>query len=174
MRLASKRDDESLLKMPPYAKSKPDCLLSDCLLCRKDILVAESNGVVCGAVSVGHKDILCVYGEWRNGFEQHLDKLTRKVSGGWISKLYVFPEYRYQGIGTKLVEEAVERLREEEFTEAYAGIYIKNKFRKVSEYIFKKNGFKRVGYCICFLANGHCRGVLLKKIIGTSKQSEKE
>jgi GNAT superfamily N-acetyltransferase len=100
--------------------------------------------------------------------------MVSKVSGGWISKLYVFPEYRRQGIGTKLVEEALERLKEKEFTEAYAGIYVKNEFRKVSEHIFEKNGFKRVGFCICFLTNGHCRGVLLEKTIGTKKQSEKK
>jgi ribosomal protein S18 acetylase RimI-like enzyme len=155
--------------MPPYSKSKLDCLSGG-----EDVLVAESNGVVLGAVSISHKDISCVYGEWRDGFEQCLNNLASKVSGGWTSKLYVFPEYRRQGIGTKLVKEAIERLKKKEFTEAYAGIYVENECRTVSEHIFQKNGFRRVGSCICFLTEGHCRGVLLKKTIASGEQREKK
>lgn len=168
VRLASGRDEESLLRMPPYLKSKPECLP-----CREDVLVAENDGAVYGAVSIGRKDILCVHGEWRDRFEQRLNSLVSEVSGGWISKLYVFPEYRRRGVGTKLVEEALERLKEKGFAEAYAGIYVKNKFRKVSERIFKRNGFSRVGSCVCFLADGHCRGVLLKKAMVSGGQGEK-
>jgi GNAT superfamily N-acetyltransferase len=160
VRLASGRDRESLLRMPPYLKSSRECPSR-----KEDVLVAVNGGVVYGAVSVSRKDILCVHGEWRDRFERRLNSLVSEVSGGWISKLYVFPEYRRRGVGTKLVGEALEHLREKGFAEAYAGIYVKNRFRNVSERIFKRNGFNGVGSCVCFLVDGHCRGVLLKKAI---------
>ena len=158
--------EESLLKMPPYAKRKPDCLS-----CNEDVLVAENNGVVRGAVSVSHKDILYVPGVWRSAFGQRLEELTRTLSGGWISKLYVLPEYRYQGVGTKLVEAAMRHSREKGFDEVYAGIYVKNEFREVSTDIFRKLGFGRVGSCICSLSDGFCRGVLLKRSLSLVRQS---
>ncbi len=157
--------EESLLEMPPYAKHRPECLS-----CEEDILVAESQGVPRGAVSVSHKDILYVPGVWRNSFAQRLNDLTQKISGGWISKLYVLPEYRYQGVGTKLVDAAVKRLEEKGVTEAYAGIYVKNDFRAVSKDIFRDLGFKGIGSCICLLKEGYCRGVLLKKTIAPIEQ----
>jgi GNAT superfamily N-acetyltransferase len=149
--------------MPPYSLCKLDRLSP-----REEVLVAESNGVIFGAVSISHKDISYVYGDWKDEFQQFLKNLLSKISGGWISKLYVFPKYRCQGIATELVKEAVERLKENKFTEAYAGINAKSKFRKISENVFKNNGFKRVGSCICFFTQGNCRGVLLKKTIGSS------
>jgi hypothetical protein len=75
VRLASRLYEESLLKMPPYSKSEVDCLS-----CNEAVLVAESNGVVYGAVSISRKDISCVRGEWRSGFAQRLDKLIRAPS----------------------------------------------------------------------------------------------
>lgn len=162
MRLATRGDSKSLLSMPPYLKYRLDCLS-----CREDVLVAESNRIVCGAVSVSHKDISYVPGEWRDEFEQVLNNLVNSVSGGWISKLYVLPKYRCRGIATELVKEALERLKEKNVTEAYAGINVDNKFREVSEQVFEKNGFKRIGSCICFFTQGNCRGVLLKKTIGS-------
>lgn len=158
-----------LMKMSPYSMSKLDCLS-----CKEEVLVAESNGVVFGAVSISHKDISYVHGEWKDEFEKCLKNLVSKVSGGWISKLYVFPKYRCQGIATELVKETVERLKENKFAEAYSGINAKNKFRMISEHVFEKNGFKRVGSCICFLNQGNCRGILLKKTIGSSEQKEKK
>jgi len=160
---------ESLLKMPPYSKSKPDLLSGG-----EDILLAENDGKILGAVSVSNKNISCVLGEWKGGFEQCLDNLVWKLSKGWISKLYVFPEHRYQGHGTKLVEEAVKRLGEKNFTEAYAGIYIKNEFRNVSRHVFENNGFEKIGSCVCSVASGHCRGTLLRKTITCGKQRKKE
>jgi GNAT superfamily N-acetyltransferase len=157
--------EESLLKMPPYVKHRPECLS-----CEEDILVAENKGVTYGAVSVSHKDILYVPGVWRNAFAQRLNDVTRTISGGWVSKLYVLPEYRYHGVGTRLVEEAVKRLGERGFTEAYVGIYVKNDFRAVSKDIFRNLGFKGLGSCICLLKEGYCRGVLLKKTMFSTKQ----
>jgi len=159
VRPATKHDEKSLLKMRPYAK----CGLG--FPCSEEILLAVNNGKVLGAVSVCHKDISYVYGEWKGGFEQCLNNLIKKVSSGWISKLYVFPEHRHRGIGTKLVEEAVEHLKQKNFNEVYAGIYVKNKFRNVSQHVFEKNGFAKIGSCICPLSKGHCRGTLLKKTI---------
>ena len=150
-------DKEPLSKMPPYSRS-----MADDFSCSEDILVADSNGLVYGAVSVSRKEVSCVSGEWRNDFDQHLPSLT-KVVGGWISKLFVLPEYRHKGIGTRLVEEAIEHARKKEFAEAYAGIYVKNMCRIFSLHIFVKLGFKQVGSCICFLTNGQCRGLLLEK-----------
>ncbi|MGA3192900.1 MAG: GNAT family N-acetyltransferase [Candidatus Bathyarchaeia archaeon] len=154
--------------MPPYSKSKPD-LLSD----GEDILIVERDGIMLGAVSVGSKDISFICGSWKESFTQCLDNLLQKIYSGWISKLYVFPEHRYQGVGTKLVEEAVKRLGEKNFTEAYAGIYIKNKFMKVSRHVFENNGFEKTGSCVCFLASGYCRGTLLRKTIACGKKREK-
>ncbi len=165
VRLAVSEDTESILKMPSYAKSEADCLRG-----KDDVLIAEKNGVVCGAISVGQKDILCVNGPWRRNFGQHLDDVTCRVSGGWISKLYVFPEFRYHGIGSLLIQKAAEWLEQHGLADAYAGVYIKNEFRKVSKDIFRKNGFERVGCCICPLAKGFCRGVLLRKTINSSEK----
>jgi len=165
VKLAGGQFDEALLKMPPYAKRKPDDASKS-----EDVLVAEDNGVICGAVSVGSRGLSCVAGRWKRRYEKDLDKASCRVSGGWISKLYVFPEYRNHGVGTRLIASATERLGERGFSEIYAGIHVRNEFRKVSEDIFRKSGFKRVGSCICPISNGHCRGVLLKKTISPFKQ----
>ena len=168
--LATAEDFKSLLEMPPYSKSKIDCLS-----CRENMLVAENNGVVCGAISVSYKDILYLPGEWSDEFEQHLNSLADKASGGWLSKLYVFQKYRHQGIATKLIKESVDRLKEKKFGEVYAGIYVNNEFREVSEHIFKKIGFERIGSCICFFKIGTCRGILLKKqldLVNRKRKSE--
>lgn len=126
VRPATEHDKNALQKMPPYAK----CGLG--LPCSEEVLLAVNSGKVLGAVSICQRDILCVYGEWKRGFEQCLNSLTRKVSGGWISKLYVFPEYRHRGVGTGLVKEAVKSLKERDFDEVYAGIYVKNRFMHMS------------------------------------------
>ena len=164
VRLADGSREESLLRMPPYAKRKPDRTSQG-----EEVLVAERSSVICGAVSVSSKDISCLAGRWKRSYEKGLDKLTRMVSGGWISKLYVFPEYRNRGVGTRLVVAATERLRERGFSEVYTGINVKNEFREVSEDIFGKNGFKRVGSCVCLVPDGYCRGALLKKTIDLTK-----
>lgn len=169
VRLATKQDVESLQKMPPYSKSMPVLLSGG-----EDILLAENDGIILGAVSVSNKDISCVLGEWKGGFEQCLENQVWKLSKGWISKLYVFPEYRCQGVGTKLVEEAVRHLKKRNFTEAYAGIYVKNEFKDVSYQVFKNNGFEKIGSCICSLVKGNCRGTLLRRTISSSKEREKK
>jgi len=167
VRLATKNDAKSLLKIPQYSKCEVIFPF------KEEILVAERDGKVLGAVSVGLKDITYISGEWKKSYERYLNTEIDKVSGYWISKLYVFPEHRYQGVGTKLVGEAVKRLGERNFTEAYAGIYIKNEFRNVSRHVFENNGFEKIGSCVCFLASGHCRGTLLRKTIACGKQREK-
>jgi GNAT superfamily N-acetyltransferase len=158
VRLATRSDFKFLLKMPPYSK-----IVLDDLLRREEVLVAENNGVVFGAVSIGHQDILYSPEGWSDEVERHLINLAEKISDGWISKLYVFPEYRCHGIATILVKEALSLLKGTKIAEAYAGINVKNEFRKFSEDAFESNGFKRVGSCICFLTQGKCRGTLLKK-----------
>jgi epoxyqueuosine reductase QueG/GNAT superfamily N-acetyltransferase len=163
VRLATKNDAKSLLNIPQYSKCEVIFPL------KAEILVAEREGKVLGAVSVGLKDITYISGEWKKSYERHLNTKIENVSGGWISKLYVFPEHRHKGIGTKLVKETVKYLKEKDFTKAYAGIYIKNRFRKTSHRTFEKNGFKHFGSCICFLSEGHCQGTLLKKSIVSSK-----
>jgi GNAT superfamily N-acetyltransferase len=167
VRLATEGDNESLLNMPSYSKNCSGRR-------REDVLVAETGGVILGAVSVGHKDISCVLGNWNDGFVKNLSSLVNNVSGAWISKLYVFPEYRCRGIGTRLVREAVEHLKGKKFSEVYAGIYVQNKFRELSEDVFRDNGFESVGSCICFLDKGHCRGILLRKTFGSGEQRLKK
>ncbi len=163
VRLAAKHDVESLLKIPAYSK----CVVA--FPFEEEILVAERDGKVLGAISVVHKDITYVSGEWNEGYESSLNTLMEKVSGCWISKLYVFPEYRLKGIGTKLVEETVKYLNEKGLTEAYSGIYIRNDFRNISQHIFEKCGFKKFGSCICSLTEGYCRGILFKRLITSSE-----
>jgi len=158
VRLATKGASNFILKMPPYSK-----IMFDDLLSREKVLVAENNEVVLGAVAVGHKDISYVPEEWSDEVEHHLNSLACKVSDGWISKLYVFPEHRCQGIATILVKEALDLLKGTTFAEAYAGVNVKNEFGKFSEHVFESNGFKKVGSCICFLNQGTCRGILLEK-----------
>ena len=95
-----------------------------------------------------------------------------EVSGLWISKLFVLSEYRNLGIGKRLVEEALKYIEKKNGTEAYAGINIKNEFSYVSTRIFDKNGFGKVGSCICPLANGYCRGALFRKTFVFNKQRQ--
>lgn len=163
VRRATKHDLESLLEVPQY--SKCDLVFP----IEEDILVAEKDGKVLGAVCIRVKDITYISGEWKESYEQHLNTKMEKVSGCWISKLYVFPEHRRKGIGTNLVKEAVKYLREKGFTKAYAGIYIKNRFRETSQRIFERNDFKKFGSCVCFLSEGYCRGTLLKRTIKSSQ-----
>ncbi|MBN1245161.1 GNAT family N-acetyltransferase [Candidatus Bathyarchaeota archaeon] len=171
VRLATTKDCESLLKMPPYSNCK-----FDCLLCSEDVLVAEKNGVVIGAVSISYKDISYVPGERKPEFNGCLNDRVSQVSGVWISKLYILPEYRSQGVATKVTKEAIEYIKKNSFTEAYAGVNTKNMFRKISEHVFEKNGFKKIGSCICFLTqNGqNCAGTLLKKTIKPSEKKTKK
>ena len=144
----------SLLKIPQYSQvSYPY---------EEDILVAESNAEILGAVSVGQWNITCVLGKWTNNHE-NLNGIAERIRGPWISKLYVFPEYRLQGIGTKLLEGAVEFQKSKGSKEVYSGIYIRNRSRPISPHIFDKCGFKEIGSCICPLPKGYCRGTLLKK-----------
>jgi len=171
VRLATAKDCESLLKMPPYSNCK-----FDCLLCNEEVLVAEKNEVVIGAVSISYKDISYVPKEQEAEPSEDLHDRVSHVLGVWISKLYILPEYRYQGVATKVAKEAIEYLRKSKFTEAYAGVNMKNKFRKVSEHIFEKHGFKRIGSCVCFLTkNGQkCVGTLLRKTIKPIEQETKK
>lgn len=154
--------------MPCYCKRKCDLLLRE-----EDVLVADREGLIQGAVSVSSKKISLVYGDWKEGFEPSEANLIQLVSRGWISKLFVFPEYRNQGIGAKLVEEALSFLEKRNFTEAYAGIYVQNEFRDVSHHIFEKACFKKIGSCVCLLIDGYCRGTLLKREISSSEGRKK-
>ena len=160
VRLALRKDYEILLKMPPYSKCRRNYTP-----CSEEVLVAENNGVLYGAVSISSKDISYIKGEWHDEFEKSPTDFVSMVSGGWISKLYVFEEYRHRGVATELVKEAIARLKEKNFAEAYAGINVKNPLKTVSEHVFEKNGFKRIGSCLCFHNPQKCRGILLKKII---------
>jgi len=164
VRFATKYDIPSLLKMHPYSKSKISFPFEE------DILVAERDGKVLGAVSVGHKDVAYASGELSarvvaDMHLQHVNAKMPKFSGCWVSKLYVLAEHRCQGIATKLVKESLECMKENGFTEACAGINIKNEMKTVSQHVFEKNGFKKFGSCICPLPKGCCRGVILKKTI---------
>ena len=158
IRLATRKDCEVLLTMPPYSKCGRNCES-----CSEDVLIAENNDIIYGAVSISNKDISYIDGEWRADFEKCPTDFLSMVSGGWVSKLYVFQKYRHRGVATELVKQAVANLKEKNFTEAYAGINVKNPLCAVSEHVFEKNGFKRIGSCLCFFNPRRCRGVLLKK-----------
>ena len=162
VRPATTHDRRFLLSIPQYSGS-------EVFPSREDILIAEKDGKILAAISIGLNKITCIRGEWEDCYEQDL-KTTgarglEKVTGYWLSKLYVLPEYRHKGIGTKLLEESVKYLEDKGITETYAGIYIKNRFRNISHRIFEKNGFTKFGSCICFLSEGYCRGTLLKRLI---------
>jgi len=159
IRPATENDTKSLAEMRPYSAYCSSLPLEE------EILVAEADGKVVGAVSVGHKEITYLGKEPQSCSRQPTPSEVQKVSGPWISKLFVLPEYRYHGIGTKLVREAVKHLEKKGITEVYAGVYIKNVCREVSLELFKYNGFQEAGSCICFLSEGHCEGTLLKKSI---------
>jgi len=163
VRVATKDDKKSILKMPPYSEVQADSLS------KEDILVAESDTKVLGAISIRSKDVNYVSGEWKNSYEPNPNNLLEKASGCWISKLYVSPEYRLQGLGTKLLKEAIKYLKEKGSTEAFAGIYIRTQFREISQHVFRKNGFREIGSCICSLPEGYCRGTLLKRTIKSSE-----
>jgi ribosomal protein S18 acetylase RimI-like enzyme len=152
------QDIASLLEMSPYSKYKRNQLGSE-----EEILVAQSGRKILGAISISNKNISFIYGDWKDEYNQCLGSLLKEVSGSWISKLYVFPEYRHQGIGTKLVRKALKSLELKDATEVYAGIYVENEFREISIRIFDNNGFVKIGSCLCPLANGYCRGTLIRK-----------
>jgi GNAT superfamily N-acetyltransferase len=164
IRLVTKQDLDSLTDMPPYCKGRLKRARGE------EILIAESGDRILGAVSIGFKEISCVFGDWQCDYEECLCDLIKKIHGGWISKLYVLPEYRLKAVGTRLVEEALKRLVRRGFNEAYAGIYVKNKFRKVSKHVFEKNGFVKIGSCICSLRKEHCRGVLLRVVVDSNER----
>ncbi len=156
VRVAKKEDLASLLKMPQYSGVT--------FPAKDDILIAQGDGEVLGAVSVSQWRINCLLGEWKDEFrKERLNEVAVPVQGRWISKLYVFPEHRLQGVGTRLVEEAVSFLKDKGCDEVYAGIYIKTKHRETSHHIFEKRGFRKIGSCVCPLPDGYCRGILLKK-----------
>jgi epoxyqueuosine reductase QueG/GNAT superfamily N-acetyltransferase len=163
VKLATKDDLRSLAEMPPYSEASID------FPSKEDILIAEGDGKVLGAVSIGRKDISFSSNKPIDSCKLFDNNELHKVSGPWISKLFVFPAYRYQGIGTKLVEEAIEYLKEKGFAEVYAAIYIKNPFRVVSREIFEIKGFTKIGSCVCKLSEGYCQGTLLKKVITSSE-----
>ena len=157
VRPAEQNDTSSLQEMPPYSKARIAFPF------KEDILIAESDGKVFGAVTISQRNISFMSGKWKNSNEQYLNDLIQEVAGVWISRLYVFPEHRHKGVGTKLLKETIRYLKEKDATTVYAGIYAKNLFRESTNRIFKKLGFKRIGSCICFIPEGYCRGTLLKK-----------
>ena len=162
VRPACEYDTSSLLEMPPYSRG------SVILPFKEDILVAEANGKLIGAISIGHKDITYATGKITSSTSCFSDDRIvemRRISGPWISKLFVLPEYRFQGTGKKLVQETVKFLRDKGFSEAYVGIHIKNPFREISCQVFRDVGFREIGSCICPLPNGYCHGALLERIV---------
>lgn len=166
VRQATCQDTNYLSEVPPYSRCKHDYPVHG-----EDIFIAEREGKILGAISVSNKNILVVYGDWKDDFEPCLSSLQKEFSGPWISKLYVFPEYRRHRIGTKLVEKACKSLEQKCATEVYAGIYIKNESREISTRILEDHGFKKIGSCICPLENGYCRGSLFRKNLVSSKLS---
>lgn len=163
LRPATKYDLESLLEMTPYYNGKIIYPFEE------DIFVAENDGRVLGAISIGHRDVAFVPRDRKEDHGQQSNVKMEEVSGCWISKLYVFPEHRGKGIGTRLVKETVEYLRERGFTEAYAAINAKNRFREVSKHIFEENDFEILGSCFCISSKGNCQGTLLRKTLEPSE-----
>jgi len=157
VRLANQKDLRYLREMPPYFRGHVSFPF------KEDILVAERNGKVLGAVSVGHKDITYVSRQLKDISECPQDTEIQKTSGAWISKFYVFPEHRQKGIAKRLLEESIKNLSQKTFDKAYVGVYAKNRFRRVSKRLFKKYGFQEMGSCICLLPKGYCKGRLLMK-----------
>lgn len=162
VRLAEKNDVETIHEMSSYSEGNLTYPFAE------DILVAERDGKAVGAVTATCKNIQYAAKEWKDSGKDPQKSELRKISGPWISRLFVFPEYRFQGIGTRLVEKATEHLKEKGYHEIYAGIHTKNPFKSVSLEIFQLNGFKVIGSCICFLSSGYCQGTLLEKKVKSS------
>jgi epoxyqueuosine reductase QueG/GNAT superfamily N-acetyltransferase len=165
VRSATGNDLACLSRMPSYSKS--DLAFPF----KEEILIAERDGRILGAVSIGQREIGYVTREMQNCCAQLSEASLQKVRGSWVSKLFVFPEYRFQGIGTRLVGAAVEYLKEKGCTQVYAGIYSKNTFLKVSQQLFKDNGFEKIGSCVCQLSQGYCDGTLLKRTLESVRAS---
>jgi len=163
VRAAAQNDANSLQEMPPYSKAAVAFPFED------EILIAESNGKVIGAVTISHREISFIPGKWKNSNAQFINDLIQKVVGTWIYRLYIFPEYRHKGVGTTLLKESVSCQKERGASTIYAGIQAENFFRKHTYRMFKKIGFAKIGSCICFIPEGYCRGTLLKKQLTRSK-----
>jgi len=160
VRIADEEDAKCLLMMPPYAKYDFETLAEE------QVLVAEAKGGIVGAISIGQKDMFYSSSETEEMGPAHSTEIwLPEIRGPWISKLFVLPEHRNQGVGTRLVDAAVQLLREKGHAQAYAGVNVENLHKEFSERTFLSNGFSRIGFCNCALTEHRCRGVLLKKTL---------
>ena len=148
IRIAREKDVESLKSLLFYenvSKIPKD----------EEIILAEENGEIIGAVSAGKKIVRYIPKTSKLKFWQ----LKKVKTEAWIFRLFVRKNQRSKGVGRQLVKNMVAYLRKKGVRTIYAGI-APSPYKKASKKVFTAAGFIEAGYCVCL--KRVCIGTLMK------------
>ena len=148
IRSVNEKDIESLTELLYYQNL--DNIPED-----EEIIVAEENGRILGAVTGGSKKFHYVSGRNRLRFWG----LKKVETNAWIHGLFVREDQRSRGIGKQLVKNMVAYLRKRGIKTLYAGI-APGPFKEVSKKVFLASGFVDIGSCVCL--RRFCIGTLME------------
>ena len=110
----------------------------------EEILVAEENGTILGAVSAKHKKIRYI----PKASKLQFWSLRNIETNAWIYRLFVREDQRSKGLGKELVMNMATYLCAKGIKTLYAGIE-HGPFKEISRRVFLAAGFTDLGYCIC-------------------------
>lgn len=121
----------------------------------EEIIVAEENGRILGAVTIGYKRFHFIPGKSKIRFWT----LKKTETNAWVFRLFVREDQRSKSIGKQLVKRVVSHLERKGKKTLYAGI-ARGPFNNVSRRVFLSSGFSDVGSCVCLRRS--CVGTLMK------------
>lgn len=121
----------------------------------EEIFVAEENGKILGAVTIGFKRFHFIPGKNKIRFWT----LKKTETNAWVFRLFVREDQRSKSIGKLLVKKVISHLRRKGKKTMYAGI-APGPFNNVSRKVFLSSGFIDVGSCVCL--RRFCVGTLMK------------
>lgn len=121
----------------------------------EEIIVAEENGRILGAVTAGHKKVRYISKTSKIQFW----KLKNVETNTWIFRLFVRKDQRSRGIGKQLVKKMIGHLRKRGIKNMYTGIE-PGTFKEISRKVFLASGFTDLGSCVCL--RRLCIGTLMK------------
>ncbi|MEM2093974.1 MAG: ribosomal protein S18-alanine N-acetyltransferase, partial [Candidatus Bathyarchaeia archaeon] len=108
---------------------------------------------------VGEKVVGYIMCRTETGFsERKRFSITRK---GHIVSIAVLPEYRNRGIGSSLVEKAIERLKEYHATEIFLEVRVSN---KAAINLYKKFGFSTSREILGYYRDGETALVMVRPL----------
>lgn len=150
IRPVQEKDIESLRKLSFYQNLTT-------LPKNEEILVAEENGVILGAVSTEHRKIRYVPSASKFPF-----RIKKVETDAWVFRLFVREDRRSRGLGKKLLGNMVTHLRKKKIKTLYAGV-AGGPFQEIAKKAFLAAGFTELGHCICVSVRAHrvCLGNLL-------------